>query len=59
MVLKRSEAWKVYFLAETILDDLHDAQLDRLAEIIAENECENKATVIRKRKQNEKMRNLH
>ena len=46
---KRTEAWKEYYTAASMADELRDAQLDRLAEIIAEQEGEDKATVIRKK----------
>ncbi len=55
-ILLRSEAWKNYYQAKGDAYELRENKLDTLAEIIAEQEGEEKATVIRKRKLNEEVR---
>ena len=58
-ILLRSEAWKNYYQAKDDAYELRENKLDTLAEIIAEQEGEEKATVIRKRKLNEEVRYSH
>ena len=58
-ITKRATAWKGYYSAASMADELREAQLDRLVEIIAEKEGDDKANVILKKKQNEEMRNSH
>ena len=58
-VANRAAAWKAYYEAASMAYELRESKLDRLAEFIAEQEGDDKANVILKKKQNEEMRNSH
>ena len=55
----RADAWRNYYSAKSDAFNLRENKLDLLAELIAEKEGEDKATVIRKRKLVEEIRYSH